>query len=122
LTLTLQTAADDNSGMEDKSKRSGAAAALLLGAVLVLLPMLYVLSIGPVARMLEDGWISKSWEPTLESAYFPVIWAVDTSPAVDSVMTNYMHMWVPRNQTVNAVPPATPPAPAPAPPAQLPNS
>jgi len=86
-----------------------------LVAVLIALPMLYALSIGPVARMLETGWISKSWEPTLESAYLPLIWTANSVPAVESVLTSYLLLWVTPNQAVSAAPPAAVVAPAPTP-------
>jgi len=83
------------------------------------LPFFYVLSIGPVARMLEDGWISRSWEPTLEHAYFPVIWTANNVPAAESVITSYMRLWMRPYQTVAPAPPlpvaatALPPASTP---------
>jgi hypothetical protein len=106
--------------MDDKStKRGGAALTLALVIVLAMLPFFYVLSIGPVARMFEDGRIPRSWEPSLEVIYFPVTWAAENVPAAAYTMTGYMNLWMPPNQAVSAVPPpnAVPPPIAPTAPA-----
>ena len=110
MTLTPPNPADDNSGMEDKTKRGGAAVVFALAVVLLVLPLVYVLSIGPVARMLDERWIPQSWGPTLEFAYAPVVWTADSSPAAESIFTGYMEVWVRPNQAYaaplpNVVPP-----------------
>jgi hypothetical protein len=84
--------------MEDKTKRGGAAVVFALAVVLLVLPLIYVLSIGPVARMVDERWISQSWEPTLEFAYAPLLLTADSSPTAESVLTGYMEMWVRPNQ------------------------
>ena len=38
----------------------------VLVVVLVVVPMLYVLSIGPVSRMADNGVIDQSWFPALQ--------------------------------------------------------
>jgi hypothetical protein len=91
--------------MEEKSKRGGAAVVFALAVMLLVFPLVYVLSIGPVARMLDERWIPQSWEPMLEFAYAPVLWTADSSPAAESVFTGYMEMWVRPNQGYAAPPP-----------------
>jgi len=119
LTLTAPAKPDDNSDMDEKPtkrERGGAAVVMVLVALLAILPMFYVLSIGPVAGMLDAGWIPRRCEPTLEVAYSPVIWTANNVPAVESVFTSYMLFWVTPNEAVYAAPrPAVVPAPTPTP-------
>jgi hypothetical protein len=69
--LTAHAQPNDNSGMDDKpTKRGGGtAAAIVIIAVLVVLPLLYVLSIGPVARMANNQSINPSWMPVVDVIY-----------------------------------------------------
>jgi len=97
-------------------ERGGAPIVMVLVVLLVLSPLLYVLSIGPVAGMLEAGWISKHWEPTLEVAYSPLLWTANRVPPVESALTNYMLLWVTPNEAVYVpTTAAAGPIPAPAP-------
>jgi hypothetical protein len=107
----------DNPGMDDKAtKRGGGAVAIVLVAVLVLLPMLYVLSVGPVAWMITGGRIDPSWKPAVDVAYTPLEWVAEHVPVVGPAIQGYVELWVPVMQPIYTSPPAaTIPAPATAP-------
>ena len=117
--MTALAKPDDNPYMDEKPtkrERGGAAVVMVLVALLVVLPLFYVLSIGPVAGMLDAGWIPRRCEPTLEVVYSPLIWTANNVPTVESVFTSYIHLWVTPNEAVyTATPTAVVPPPTPAP-------
>ena len=57
------------------------------------LPLLYVLSIGPVFGMVQSGWLGKSWLPTLETIYLPLRLAAVYVPGCDIVLFEYQRLW-----------------------------
>jgi len=59
LTLTPPAEPGNNPGMDDKTTKrgGGAVAVVVLLVVLVTLPLLYVLSAGPVVWMVNNDWI-----------------------------------------------------------------
>lgn len=100
--------------MENKpAKRSGgAAAAAIIVVVLVLVPLIYVLSIGPLVWLAGTGRISKSWMPILETAYSPLQWTANNVPVAGPAIESYAELWQP-SQPAYAPPPAatySPPA------------
>ncbi|MCI0358688.1 MAG: hypothetical protein L0211_09415 [Planctomycetaceae bacterium] len=91
--------------MNDKAtKRGGAAVAIALMAVLVLLPLLYVLSVGPFVWMAGSGWIGQSWMPVAETVYEPLNWAANDVPVIGEAIQSYAKWWEPPMPGV--VPPA----------------
>ena len=66
---------------------------LLLSLLLLLLPILYVLSIGPVFGMVQSGWIGKSWLPAIETFYSPLRLAVVYIPGFDILLSEYQRLW-----------------------------
>ena len=87
---------------------------MVIVAVLLVLPLLYALSIGPVARLADNQSIDPSWMPVLEVIYRPLEWSADL-PIVGTVIIGYVGLWVPQSQPVYAPPPAANLSPAPAP-------
>ena len=73
------------------SKRRSGLPALVAGAML-LLPVLYVLSTGPVARMLIGGQIG---EETFDAIYKPLIWAAESSEMVEGFFVWYCQLFLP---------------------------
>jgi hypothetical protein len=68
--------------------KGGASAVLALGLVL-LLPVLYVASVGPVYRACAaDDFRSVEWT-TLERVYAPLWWVANRWPAFAKFMLNY---------------------------------
>jgi hypothetical protein len=84
-------------------KESKPIGAVMMSVVLLLLPMLYVLSIGPAVWLLDRGAISKK---LLYTAYAPVDWLVHQNETFGDAMEWYCGLW--------AEPPSEPvPAPLP---------
>jgi hypothetical protein len=107
--------------MDDQSKlRSGGAVLVLLLVALISLPMLYVLSIGPVFWLAnENGQIEHLW--VIETAYWPLGWTAENVPAVGPALDSYVQWWSPPNDAVYDAPsaatvpvPVSTPAPTPA--------
>lgn len=71
--------------MERTSNKSAAAAV----AIIVLLPIAYVLSTGPAVWLAAHKWIPD--EPLI--IYAPIGWAMDKSPVVTSGMNVYLSLW-----------------------------
>jgi hypothetical protein len=59
--------------------------------VLLLLPVLYVLAIGPAHWLMDHGYIS---EATFDAVYWHFIVAVKRSPAVQQLVVWYINLWV----------------------------
>ena len=66
---------------------SGAVLAFLL---LVLLPILYFLSLGPAILLVNQGVVN---EDTLEIVYFPVILVYDVMPPLQAPIDWYIRLW-----------------------------
>jgi hypothetical protein len=84
---------------EKATKQGGGAVALVLVAVLLLLPMLYALSIGPVVWLQVTGRIGES--PVLETAYSPLYWTVDNVPVAGRAVAKYMTWWAPARPSIS---------------------
>lgn len=67
---------------------SGMPAAILL-LVLVLLPCLYVLSCGPLARVAE--WTGGDW---YDAFFAPLIWLYENVPATQPWFDRYLEWWI----------------------------
>lgn len=100
---------------DDKATKSGGGTvlAVVLVAVLVVLPMTYVLSTGPVVGLVAGGYIDPAWLPTVEVAYGPLEWVAINVPGVGHAIQGYVDWWVPEVEPIYVTPPAaTNPAPA----------
>lgn len=79
----------DNSGMKDRhDRRFGAAAAILL----LLVPLVYPLSIGPVVAMFQAMGEPEPFGNFLEAIYAPLL---DLPEPFDSWLERYMDLWCP---------------------------
>ena len=109
--MTAQDQPNDNSGMDDKPDKrgGGTAAGMVTIAVLLVLPLLYVLSVGPVAWMATNEGMDASWIPMAEVIYRPLEMAAEF-PIVGDVIQGYVGLWVPQ-PPVSLPPPAAVPAP-----------
>src|SRR5262245_52260151 len=99
--------------MDDKATKrgGGAVVALVLVVVLVLLPMVYVLSIGQVVRLANDGISDEKWFPVFGVIYWP---RNGTSGNVRGVgpFLNWSGDWGAPNSAPGPVPPPLRAAPA----------
>lgn len=81
--------------MENNSpKRSagGTAVVVLLVALLMILPMLYTLSLGPLVWL--DGGTGRFTENEhIVAAYFPLIWAAESCEPFDRILSGYISLW-----------------------------
>lgn len=74
----------------DHEQNSGCTIGIVLSGIAAL-PMLYVLSFGPAARLCVVGWISEEW---IWTVYFPIDWLCKFSWF--SVALNwYVDLWLP---------------------------
>lgn len=76
--------------MSEREKKSGGAGCFVCGGVLLMLPVLYLLSIGPAA------WTAVNYpatEKTLEAAYLPLLTLKDNFQPADVVLSWYMELW-----------------------------
>jgi len=62
--------------------------------MLILLPMLYVLSVGPVIRLVERGRISGDEGSPADYIYSPLFRLAERSEALESLLGGYMQLWV----------------------------
>ena len=92
MVLTQLPTTDDNPGMDEKSKQVGSAGpALVVAAILVALPVLYVLSIGPVVWLDSKSQFSEPTRTVLECFYSPVGLAVESDvPFLGSALEAYV--------------------------------
>ena len=112
--------------------RSSGSIAVVAVLVLLFLPVLYVLSIGPAVFMYDRHMLSPSVASTLETIYSPLEWASNQSKAIEYPLNSYIQLWASRDPSpapppatmpVTAVMPApTPTAPTPVSPPQLPSA
>jgi hypothetical protein len=77
--------------MDDKPKGNGMAWGIV-GAALLLVPLLYVLSIGPAAWLSSRGYLS---DGATETIYYPVILASEQFGWCQEVVNWYVDFWVP---------------------------
>jgi hypothetical protein len=98
--------------MEDRpTMRGGGTVAIVLVAVVVVLPMLYVLSIGPVVCLISNGAVAPSFVPAITTMYWPLEWSAENVPLVGPAIVWYAELW--RAVPPVALPPAAPlPAPS----------
>jgi len=103
---------------EKPTKRGcGAVVVLLLVAVLLLSPVLYVLLVGPVVWLDQMDMIPASGGPALKAFYTPVAIAID-APVIGSPIMSYIEWWMPPADQMphySVAPMAPAPAQAPAP-------
>ncbi|HEY3451442.1 MAG TPA: hypothetical protein VGK67_34100 [Myxococcales bacterium] len=66
-------------------------------AVWLLVPLLYVLSFGPVAAAMKRAYqadlIGRRFVDVLEVAYFPLVKAADKNKTVRKVVVRYLELW-----------------------------
>src|SRR5262245_31384713 len=100
-TLTPRARSGDNSRMDNKpTKRGGGVVvALVLVVVLVVMPMLYVLSIGPAARLAWRGYYSISY---YHAAYHPLYDFCNQCPVLDDALAWYVKLWLPLKPDLSA--------------------
>lgn len=73
--------------------RSSGPAVAVLALLLMLLPVLYVLSIGPAVWLHDRGLMSNGLDEIAEVVYAPLDWAADASPLIEDPLDFYIELW-----------------------------
>jgi hypothetical protein len=105
--------------MDDKPTKhergSGMAVVVTLAVVLILVPVLYVLSIGPAAWLVNTGRLNGDEGSVTVRFYTPLIWAAECCPPVDDSLQWYVSFWEPPRAPQVVVPNLSPAPPVAAP-------
>ena len=82
---------------DDREKDRGGAggAILIMMAVLLLLPVLYVLTCGPAVALINRGYLSQE---TFDTAYFPLQLASRNSRWIRDSLEDYARLWALRER------------------------
>jgi hypothetical protein len=72
--------------MED-SRKSGGAVVVVVAIVVIALPVLYVLSIGPAGWLVDHGYVTREHA---QIVYYPLILAAMNSTWINSALQAYM--------------------------------
>jgi hypothetical protein len=103
--------------MDDKPvKRSagGAAAVAVIVVVFLILPMVYLLAIGPIVWLHRRGHLELGPNSIIARVYAPAEWAAEVCPPFGQAVQMYVALWEPPVPPTQFVPA---PMPLPAPPA-----
>jgi hypothetical protein len=114
--LTLTRPHPDNTGMDEKPvKRAagGAAAVAVIVVVFLILPMIYLLALGPIAWLHSRGHLEVGPNSLIARAYAPLEWTAQACPPFERAMGWYLSLWDPPIPPTQFVPA---PVPVPAPP------
>ena len=76
--------------MEKREEKSRGAGCAIAGIVLISLPVLYVLGIGPAALLAKNNPDTEFW---IVPIYFPLIALGEYCQPADAVLTWYMELW-----------------------------
>lgn len=82
--------ADDRSRSPESSSRSGAGLALVVAVLLVLLPVLYVLSIGPADYLVRSDYLDAE---TSRAFYGPLVWLYNSYEPIQPLLEWYLEWW-----------------------------
>jgi hypothetical protein len=74
----------------NQETRSKAGAAVAIAAGVFLLPLLYVLSLGPAVFLVDHGWIN---EGLFRGVYAPLEWVYQKVPAVQPSLDYYIKLF-----------------------------
>lgn len=91
--------------MRPEGSRGGGIVVVVVTMLLLALPALYVLSIGPAAWLFEREYISQL---PLEVIYTPITLVADYCPPVADGLERYVDLWI---SPSTAPPPSSVPAP-----------
>jgi hypothetical protein len=98
-----------------RERASGAALVAVLFVVLFLLPVLYVLSIGPAAWLVNTGRLNFDEGSVTVRFYTPLLLAAECCPPVDDSLQWYVSLWEPPRSSQVVVPNLAPAPPLAAP-------
>jgi hypothetical protein len=61
--------------------------------MVVALPLLYVLMLGPLVKLDQEHLLPEWFGPVIRLAYTPLIWLVETFNPVEKVLDWYLSLW-----------------------------
>ena len=105
----------------DKSRAGSGCGVVAVLLILVCLPCIYVLAIGPLVPLADAGLLSDEVTTVLQYIYSPLRWVHERSSVVQSALDWYVGLWeglAPARPV--PPPPTTPPVPFPPTPAPPP--
>jgi hypothetical protein len=76
---------------ERGKRRNAAPMAIALIVLLVVLPCVYVLSIGPIAYLVNHG--HPELAETANNVYYPIFWLCDSCAPIGRIVVAYMELW-----------------------------
>jgi len=81
---------DDAARSHGSASRGGAGLALVVLLIFMLLPMLYVLSVGPADYLVRSGNINGE---TVRTIYWPLAWLYDSWEPIQPLFEWYLELW-----------------------------
>lgn len=82
--------ADRIKGMEERERKGRGAGCAIGCAVFMILPVLYVLGLGPAALLAKNDPSTEVW---LVPIYYPLLILAEKCPPVETVLTWYIELW-----------------------------
>jgi hypothetical protein len=80
--------------MNKKNPTEGKSKYLIASVLLImLLPLVYVLSVGPAVWLQMNGYLSESVEDALEVIYLPLAWLVMNSEWAEAMLMAYLSLF-----------------------------
>jgi hypothetical protein len=95
-----------------REDKGGWGVAVIVVAIALLLPVLYVLSLGPAVRLVNGGFLSES---AAEAFYTPLIFVAENCAPAGYVLDAYENLWEPTTSAPPLPPPTAAPLSQPAP-------
>jgi hypothetical protein len=80
----------DSMADEPKTERGAGWMVALCVAIVLALPAVYVLSMGPVVWLIVNDYLS---EEVGTRIYVPVLWLADICPALQPPLETYLDLW-----------------------------
>jgi hypothetical protein len=78
--------------MAEPERRNAAPIAVVLIVLLVVLPCVYVLSIGPAWYLVNNHY--GTWRPAFDSLYYPLFALCRHSDTFELIMVQYLNWWI----------------------------
>jgi len=80
---------------EDRNRGSSAGPVLIVGALLILVPLLYILSCGPAVVLINRGYLS---EDGFRIVYYPLDLVARSSHGIRDSLEWYTRLWALRER------------------------
>ena len=88
------TATAESDPKPTASRSSGAPVAALIVILLALLPLLYVLSIGPIIWLEARNYIEVTPDSLIANFYWPMLQLIESSEFARDIFKAYAELWI----------------------------